>query len=126
MPAATASPCSHSGVAGGRLDGVAEGVPQVQQRAIAGFALVAAHDFGLELAGAMDGMRPALPAPAPAALRTLRSIHSRNFGSNNQAVLDHLGQARAQLARRQGAQRGRVGEHGAGLVEGADQVLAAG
>ncbi|MNV21260.1 hypothetical protein D3C71_1121910 [compost metagenome] len=42
------------------------------------------------------------------------------------AVLDHLGQAGAQLARGQGAQRGGIGDHRARRMERADQILAFG
>ena len=75
MPVATASPCSHSRVAGGGLDGVAEGVPEVQQRAIAGLALVAADDVGLELAGAVDGVRQRARIEREQRRRRWLSIH---------------------------------------------------
>ena len=55
----------------------------------------------------------------------LPSSQREEAGVGDQAVLDHLGEARAQLARRQRAQRVGVGDHGARLVERADQVLAA-
>ena len=55
------------GVASGRLDGVPEGVAEVQQRAVAGLALVATHHLGLEFAGTMDGMGQRFVGRAPAA-----------------------------------------------------------
>ena len=42
----------------------------------------------------------------------------------DQAVFDDLGQTRRQFPRRQGRQAGGVDDHGLGLVEGADHVLA--
>ena len=47
-------------------------------------------------------------------------------GVGDQSVLDDLCESRAQLARRQRGERGRVGDHESGLVERANQVLAAG
>ena len=46
-------------------------------------------------------------------------------GVEHDAVLDHFRQSRAELAFRQGQQRGGVGQHEARLVKGADQVLGA-
>ncbi len=43
----------------------------------------------------------------------------------DEPVLDHLGQARAQFARREGCQRTEVRNHGTGLMKRPDQVLAA-
>ena len=57
MPAATASPCSHVAVAGGRLDRVAERVAEVEQRALAGLALVGARRRRLDAAAFGDRMR---------------------------------------------------------------------
>ena len=45
------------GVAGGGLDGVAERVAEIEQRAVAVLALVARDDLGLDLAGALDRVR---------------------------------------------------------------------
>ncbi len=54
------------------------------------------------------------------------SIQPRKTAIRHQGVLDHLGESGTQLARRQRGERVRVGDDGARLVEGADQVLAAG
>ena len=49
---------------------------------------------------------------------------AKQGGVADRAVLDHLGQARLELALRQGRQRVHVGDHRARLVEGTDHVLA--
>ena len=44
------------GEAGGGLQRMAEGVAEIEQRALAGLALVARHDRGLGAAGGRDGV----------------------------------------------------------------------
>ena len=51
---------------------------------------------------------------------------TEEVGVGDDAVLDHLGHAGGELARRQGGQQVGVGEDGRGLVEVADEVLAGG
>ena len=52
------------------------------------------------------------------------SIQSKKSAVGDRAVLDDFGQARAEFARGQRAQRGSVGDHRVRLVERADHVLA--
>ena len=66
MPIATASPCSSRvGKAGGRLERMAEGVAEIEQRALAGLALVARDDRR-----PWCGSSPRWRARAPARRRT--------------------------------------------------------
>jgi hypothetical protein len=105
MPAATASPCSQFAVAEPGLDGVAEGVAEVQQRALAGLALVGGDHLGLVAAGALDGLRQRGAVAGQQRLHVLASSQSKEGRVADQPVLDHLGQPGGQLALRQGAQR---------------------
>jgi len=57
-------PVQPGAVAAGRFNRMAEGVAQVQQGAIAVFALILTDDFGLDLAGAADGMGQRFGVPA--------------------------------------------------------------
>ena len=100
-------------IPGLRLQRMGEGVAQVQQRAPALgllLALVALdhprlgetrppHRLGLELGIAREQGR------------TVRLAPGEELGIVDQPVLHHLGIARAELARRQGGQRGGVAQH---------------
>jgi hypothetical protein len=109
-----------AGVAGGRLDRVADGVPEVEDLAAAAVALVLGDDRKLEaragedraLVGRRSGRfgRDALPQRAP----------------RDQGRLQHLNPTRAQLRRRQGAEGVGVDDHRRRLVVGADVVLGLG
>ena len=68
-------------VAGARLDRVAEGVAEVQQRAPALLALVLGDDRGLDLAGAAHRVRRARRVARAAARRRCASSQSKNAAS---------------------------------------------
>ncbi len=110
-------------VAGSGLQRVAEGVAEIEQRAVAGLVLVARDDVGL---GRRSWWRS--PRCAPGRRRTRRassrSSQAKNGGVVDQPVFGDLGIAGAELAQRQRVEHVGVGEHQARLVEGADQVLA--
>ena len=84
-------------VVGGALDGVAERVAEIEQRAIAALVLVARDDFGLDLAGALDGVRER-GGVARQQLRGIRSSQSKKLAVDDEPVLDDFGEAGAQLA----------------------------
>ena len=67
------------GEAGRRLERVAEGVAEIEQRAVAGLALVARDDRGLGAAAHRDGVFARGP-PANRS-RQLASSHSKNAAS---------------------------------------------
>ena len=104
------------------LEGVTEGVAEVEERPRAGFALVRLDDGRLRLAGDGDRMGEGIVVQGQHAV-PVRLQPCEELGPVDQAVFDDLGVARADLPVGQGAERGRVGEHQAGLVEGADKVL---
>nr|GEU28520.1 hypothetical protein [Tanacetum cinerariifolium] len=113
-------PCA---VAEAGLDGVAERVAEIEDGAQAAFALVLAHDLGLDFARAGDGIREgALVARHQQADIGFDPVEER--GVDDGAVLDHLSQAGRQFAVGQGFQGGRIGNHCARLVKRADHVLA--
>ena len=124
MPAPTASPCSQRRVVGGALDGMAEGVAEIEQRAVALLAFVARDDVGLDLARALDGMRQR-GGIARQQLRGVRFQPVEELAVDDEPVLDDLGEAGAQLAIGQGAERVGIGEHRGGLMKRADEILAA-
>jgi hypothetical protein len=111
------------GIARRRLERVAEGVPEVEQRPLALLGLVAGDDPGLHLdraahralaeAGVAGGERGAVD---------LEPVEERRVAQK--PVLHDLAVARAEIAGRQRSQHVDVGEHQRGLVEGADEVLA--
>ncbi len=106
------------------LQGVAEGVTQIEQGATAGFALVLGDDLGLHLHRTANrvgqGGRIARQHRGGVGLQPLEKVEVAEH-----AVFDDLGVARANLAIGQGRQHIEVGEHQTRLVKGADQVLAA-
>ena len=104
-------------VAGGRLDGVPDGVAEVQHLPAAGVALVLGDHRELRPQAAEDhvGVRvAALPHPRP----------QRSTG--DQRRLHDLGVAGRELLGRQRLERGGIADHGRGLVEDARVVLALG
>ena len=111
-------------VARDALERVAEGVAEVEKRAVAFLALVAHHHGGLGAAALRHGLVALGPAVEHAA--PLRFAPVEEGGVADQAVLHHLGVARAHLAQRQRVEQRRVGEDEARLVERADEVLAVG
>ncbi len=85
----------------------------------------AATTCGLQLAAAQHRMRQRLRVAAPAGAPCCASSHSKNVAIEHQAVLDHFGQAGAQLARAAGWQaRATSAITATRLVERADHVLA--
>ena len=126
MPSATASPCSsrcEKPAAG--LERMAEGVAEIEQRALAGLALVARDDAGLGAAAHRDGVLARSSGLPPANMSCqFASSQAKNAGVAEQAVFGDLGIAGAEFAQRQRVEQRRVGDHQNRLVEGADQVLA--
>ncbi len=104
-----------------RLQRVADGVAEVQDGAPPRLRLVLGAPPRPSRA---PRARPAR-APARATGRgAFFSSSSRMAGIGDEPALDHLGEARGPLARRQRFEKPEVGDHRARLVERADQVLA--
>ena len=110
-------------VAGRRFQRMAEGVAEIEQRAVAGLELVAGDDIGLGAAGFGDRLRPA-PAPPANTSPPVPLQPGEEFRPVDQPVFGDLGIAGAEFARRQRVERVGVGQHQPRLVEDADQVLA--
>ena len=105
-------------VAGGILDGVRDGVSEVEEGARAGvFAFVVGHDGGLDGDVAGDERTESFA-------RGVGVEFVEHGGIADHGVFDHLGEAFAVFAFRQGAERVGIGEHEARLVEGADEIFA--
>jgi len=122
-PQPTASPCSQRPKPGQCLDRVPERVPEIQQRALALFALIAPNDARLDLAGARDRVRKRLLIQCQQR-RQLAHRALEVIVIGQKAMLEHFRQPCRQLARRQAAQHRRVGHDHRRLVKSADQVLA--
>ncbi|MBI2563107.1 MAG: hypothetical protein HYW08_12110 [candidate division NC10 bacterium] len=106
----------------GRLHRVAHGVPEVQHGARAGLPLVGLDDPGLDRAGPPDDFLERTGIPCQDALGLpLQSLEQHRVGDH--AVLDHLGQAGAELPLRKRPQGQDVRHHQVRLVERAHQVL---
>src|SRR5688572_11031211 len=104
---------------------MAEGVAEVEQRAATRLALVLGDDARLQLAAAPDRMDQRAPLAREDLFHIgLEPVDER--GIEGKAMLDHLGQAGAQLTVGQRVQGSDVRDHGARLVKGADHVLAQG
>jgi hypothetical protein len=97
---------------------------EIEHGPLPALALVRGDDPRLGGAAALDGLRQNR-GPGRAARARCSCSQCRNRIAD-QAVLDHLGEARGVLPRRQRLQHLRIDEHGPGLVEGADHVLAQG
>ena len=115
----------HAAVARAGLDRVAEGVAEIEERARPLLALVRRDDRGLDLAGAPDrlGQRRGL---AREHARAVRLQPAEEGGVRDERRLHDLREPGAQLPFRQRRQRIDVADDRGRLVEGADQVLAAG
>ncbi len=99
-----------------------EGVAKIEQRPIAGLALVARHDLRLHPATDGDGMFPRGPAIkhiAPVALQPGEEI-----GITDQAVFRHFGIASPHDACRQRIEQSGIGHDQDRLVKRTDQILA--
>ena len=127
MPIADRLAVQPLAVAGRRLDRVAEGVAEVQQRALArARARRAATIRGLDLAGAADRMRQRLRHPARAARATLASSQSKNAGVARCSPYLMTSASPARSSRGGSVPSVSVSAiTAARLVERADQVLAA-
>jgi two-component sensor histidine kinase len=106
---------------------MAQGVAVVEDRPQAPFPFVGGHHASLSGGGALQqplqqGRREGIKAGEVSG----RLQVGEQRGVTDHAVLDHLRHAGTELPRRQGGQGVWVDQHQAGLVEGADQVLAAG
>src|SRR6185437_9328285 len=111
------------GITGGGLQRVPEGMPQIEQGAVAGLTFVARHDIGLHPAGMGDGM----DAGSLIAFKDFETIllkPRKEVGIPQRTVFDDLGIARTQLAGGQSRERIGVRDHDPRLVEQPDQVLA--
>ncbi len=110
-------------IAHARFDRVTKSVAQIQQGALAAFALVRRDHFGLVLATARDRIlqRGGIACQQPVDV-LLQPFEEGQVA--DQAILDDLGHACRQLLVRQGVQRGCIGQHQLRLVECAYHVLA--
>ncbi len=112
-------------VARDRLEGVAEGVAEVEHPPQAALALVPFHHFGLHPASVGQRAFDVHPAPAPqAGGRAPEAREERAIGQDS-AFQDLVGPA-PDLAQGEAVQEERVDDHRPRLVEGADQVLRSG
>ena len=110
-------------VAQAGLDGMAEGVAEVEDGAQPAFAFVLAHHPRLDLAAAAHGMGQRIGV-ARQQIVEVGFDPGEELDVGDRPVLDDLGQPGAQLAQRQRAQRVQVADHALRLVERADHVLA--
>jgi len=102
---------------------VAERVAEVQERALAGLALVGRDDLRLDPAALVDRVRERLVVARDE--RGHAPLEPREEGVvADRAVLDDLRQSRGELARRKRREAGGVDGDGRRLVERADHVLA--
>ena len=124
MPMATPSPCTSrcAVVADELFERMAEGVAEIEQRAVALLGLVARDDGGLGFAAHRDGVAQ-LGAACEHRL-PVRFEPGEEMRPVDQAVFDDFGIAGGEFARRQGGEAVGVGEHERRLMEGADQILA--
>ena len=91
-------------VARSGLDGVTESMSKVEERAAAlgaGLTFVASDDAGLDLDAAADHAREERMIPGE---RRVLLQETEEVGVGDDAVLDDLGHAGGELARRQGRQ----------------------
>ena len=110
-------------IAGGRFEGMSEGMAQIEQGTLAGFSFVARYDagFGFAATGDRAGELGTVSGHHPAAVG-FEPFEQRPVAE--QTVFHHLGVAGAQLAGRQRVEQRGVGEYRHGLMKRADQVLA--
>ena len=105
------------------FQGMADGVAEIQNGPQPALGFILMNDFGLDFAAPGNDRRErfglALEQRGHLALQP-----GKECLVIDNAVLDHLGEARAILARRQGRQRVQVAQHQLGLVESPDEVLA--
>ena len=109
------------GKAGRGLQRMAEGMAEIEQRALAGFALVARHDRGLGAAGGGDGVFARRAAGENIGVVGLQP-GEEGFVAEH-AVFGDFGIAGAELARRQRVEHGGIGDHQHRLVKRAEQIF---
>ena len=93
-----------------RLERVADGVAVVEDAAQPAFALVLRDDVGLDPARLDDRRREHRRVAGEDRLGVARARRSNSVAARDHPVLDHLVQARAELAPRQRAQQQRIDE----------------
>ena len=103
---------------------MAEGVAQVKQSTVALLGFIGGHHLGLVTATAQYRFRHRdRVAGGQRRLIVQQPLEKRRIA--DQAILDYLGHAGGEFPLRQGVEHGGIDHHGAGLMEGADHVLAA-
>ena len=110
------------GKAGGRFQRMAEGVAEIEQRALAVLALVARHDRAL--VRQLTAIACSRAGPAGENIFPVRLEPREEIGIAKQSVLCDFGIAGAELPLGQRVEQRGVGEHQDRLMEGADQILA--
>ena len=107
----------------GRLDGVADGVAEVQDHAQAGLLLVLADDLGLDADAGGDDLLQGGGVSRQDGVAVL--LHEAEEGwVADDGGLNGLLQAGAEFGGGESAEKVDVAEDGEGVVEGADEVLA--
>ena len=110
------------GKTGRCLQRMAEGMTEIEQRALAGLALVARHDRGLGAAGSGDGVFAGSAACENIGVIGLEPGEERFVAEH--AVFGDFGIAGAELARRQRIQHRGIRDDQNGLEKRAEQILA--
>ncbi len=110
------------GKAGGGLQRMAEGMTEIEQCALAGFALVARHDSGFGAAGCGDGVFARSAACENIGVIGLEPGEERFIAEH--AIFGDFGIAGAKLTRRQRIQHRGIRDHQKRLVKRAEQILA--
>ena len=110
------------GKAGRGLQRMAEGVAEIEQRALAGLALVARDDRGLGAAGGRDRVLARRAAGEDVGVVGLEPGEEGLVAEH--AVFGDFGIAGAELARRQRVEHRGVGDDQHRLMERAEQILA--
>ena len=110
------------GKSGRGLQRMAEGVAEIEQRALAGLALVAGDDRGLGAAGGRDRVLARRAAGEDVGVVGLQP-GEKGFVAEH-AIFGDFGVAGAELARRQRVEHRGIGDHQHRLMERAEQVLA--
>jgi UDP-N-acetyl-D-mannosaminuronic acid transferase (WecB/TagA/CpsF family) len=111
------------GKASGGFERMAEGVAEIEQRAVPGFSLVARNDAGFAATADSDGML-ARVAGADKHMLPVGLEPAEEFRIPQQSEFHHLGIAGGEFALRQSVEQRGVGHHQHRLVKSADQVLA--
>ena len=104
------------------LDGVAEGVPEIQMRAHPTLALIGCHDGCLDRAAALDRKRQRRRIPA---LQWFGVIDEpgEKFGIADKTILNDLSQPCRIFSGGQGGERVEIDDHPLRLMKGADEIF---